>query len=127
MEATSLDYQTLRNYAWVAGRFPAPRRRDNLSFQHHATIASLPEGIQDQWLDLASSRRWSITQLRSQVKAASGRSVARGPQRAATLQLAVAGQRHKRWEAAARKEHMSLTDWIVGVLDDKAVGLLDGM
>jgi hypothetical protein len=46
MTETSLDYQTLRNYAWVAGRFGAPRRRDGLSFQHHA-VAALPAAEQD--------------------------------------------------------------------------------
>jgi hypothetical protein len=42
LEQTSLDYQTLRSYAWVARRFPVSRRRDNLSFGHHAETAALP-------------------------------------------------------------------------------------
>src|SRR4051794_9657427 len=32
---TNLDYQTLRNYAWVARRFVPGRRREKVSFQHH--------------------------------------------------------------------------------------------
>ena len=44
---TGLDYQTLRNYAWVAGRFDLSRRRDKLSFGHHAELAALPEHEQD--------------------------------------------------------------------------------
>ena len=47
MTETSLDYQTLRNCAWVAGRFDVPRRRDALSFQHRAVVAALPEAGQD--------------------------------------------------------------------------------
>src|SRR5581483_2680626 len=47
MAETSLDYQTLRNYAWVARRFHPSRRRDRLSFQHHVTVAPLPESEQD--------------------------------------------------------------------------------
>ena len=39
VELTGLDYQTLRNYAWVAGRFELSRRRDTLSFGHHAGVA----------------------------------------------------------------------------------------
>src|SRR5688572_10717586 len=39
IELTSLDYQTLRNHAWVARRFPMSRRRDKLSFTHHAEVA----------------------------------------------------------------------------------------
>src|SRR5215469_9940452 len=32
IEQTSLDYQTLRNYAWVVRKFSLSRRRDRLSF-----------------------------------------------------------------------------------------------
>ncbi len=39
IEATDLDYQTLRNYAWVARNVDAGRRREELSFQHHAEVA----------------------------------------------------------------------------------------
>jgi hypothetical protein len=38
IEVTGLDYKTLRNYAVVARRFELSRRRDNLSFQHHAEV-----------------------------------------------------------------------------------------
>src|SRR6266536_1438757 len=41
IEQTGLDYQTLRNYAWVAGRFELSRRRDTLSFGRHAEAAAL--------------------------------------------------------------------------------------
>jgi hypothetical protein len=34
LAATQLDYQTLRNYAWVSRSVPLSRRRDTLSFQH---------------------------------------------------------------------------------------------
>jgi len=44
---TGLDYQTLRNCAWVAGRFELSRRRDTLSFGHHAELAALPGAEQD--------------------------------------------------------------------------------
>src|SRR6266702_976810 len=50
VERTGLDYQTLRNYAWVARRFELPRRRDTLTFAHHAEVASLPAPEQDFWL-----------------------------------------------------------------------------
>src|SRR6266545_6028251 len=36
IHAAGLQYQTLRNYAWVARRFELNRRRPKLSFQHHA-------------------------------------------------------------------------------------------
>ena len=53
MSAANLDYQTLRNYAWVARKVALDRRRDSLSFQHHAEVEKLPPDEQDQWLELA--------------------------------------------------------------------------
>lgn len=126
MEQTSLEYQTLRNYAWVARRFPVSRRRESLSFQHHATVASLPSEQQDRWLDLASSLHWSMAQLRAQVKAASGKAVSQRSQGPAVLQLALPGDRRGRWEAAALKQqHENLADWIMHVIDDMAAHILD--
>src|SRR3954451_24463303 len=69
LEVTDLDYQTLRNYAWVARRFPVSRRRDGLSFQHHAEVASLPEPEQDLWLKRADGAQWSKTELRRRIAA----------------------------------------------------------
>jgi hypothetical protein len=47
IEMTSLHYQTLRNYAWVARGFSLSRRRDTLSFGRHTEVAALPESEQD--------------------------------------------------------------------------------
>lgn len=54
MDATGLDYGTLRNAAWVASRFPLSRRRDNLSFAHHQAVAPLLPENQQRWLDAAA-------------------------------------------------------------------------
>jgi hypothetical protein len=48
VELTGLDYQTLRNYAMVARRFEMSRRRDKLSFQHHAELCALSNEVQDR-------------------------------------------------------------------------------
>lgn len=69
IEQTSLDYQTLRNYAWVARRFAMSRRRDTLTLGHHAEVAALPEPEQDFWLRKAEDHRWPVKQLRLQVRA----------------------------------------------------------
>src|SRR3954453_8704327 len=69
LEVTDLDYQTLRNYAWVARRFPVSRRRDSLSFQHHAEVAALPDPEQDLWLGRADTERWSKSELRRRIGA----------------------------------------------------------
>lgn len=69
IELTSLDYQTLRNHAWVARRFPMSRRRDTVSFTHHAEVAALAEPEQDFWLSKAEEYAWSAKRLRREVKA----------------------------------------------------------
>ncbi len=68
IKQTSLDYQTLRNYAWVARRFSLSRRRDALSFGHHAEVASLSEPEQDFWLRKAETLGWSTSRLRREVR-----------------------------------------------------------
>ncbi len=68
IEETSLDYQTLRNYAWVAKRFTMPRRRDSLSFGHHAEVAARAEPEQDYWLRKAEEFAWSRNRLRIEVR-----------------------------------------------------------
>lgn len=69
IKQTSMDYQTLRNYAWVARRFSLSRRRDRLSFGHHAEVAGLPAPEQDFWLRKAEEKTWSRNRLRREVRA----------------------------------------------------------
>ncbi|MER8225590.1 LmbU family transcriptional regulator [Streptomyces sp. NPDC094143] len=69
VERTGLDYQTLRNYAWVARRFEHHRRRDSLSFAHHAEVTSLPPHEQDHWLHEADRLKWSRNELRRALRA----------------------------------------------------------
>ena len=49
-------YQTARNAAWVCATFEPSRRRDNLTFKHHAEVASLPADEADTLLDWAQER-----------------------------------------------------------------------
>jgi hypothetical protein len=67
---TGLDAKTLRNIAYVASRFQLSRRRDNLSWTHHAELAALSPEQQDQWLDRALVLRLSPGDLRIEVRAA---------------------------------------------------------
>jgi predicted DNA binding CopG/RHH family protein len=69
IERTGLDYQTLRNYAWVARRFEQHRRRDSLSFAHHAEVTRLSPPEQDYWLRKAEQQKWSRNELRRAVRA----------------------------------------------------------
>jgi hypothetical protein len=59
------DRRTLENYASVAKRFPISRRRDLISFKHHAELVALPEAVQNELLDwCARPQRPSVRELR---------------------------------------------------------------
>lgn len=65
---TGYDEQTLRNFAYVSGRCEFSRRRENLSWSHHAEVAPLEPAQQDRWLEDAATGRWSVRQLRERVR-----------------------------------------------------------
>ncbi|HBF79206.1 MAG TPA: antibiotic biosynthesis protein [Streptomyces sp.] len=119
MKETLLDYQTLRNYAWVARKFVPQRRREDLTFQHHMEVASLPEDQQDHWLDFAVRLKWSKSELRRQIKASTAPDDPPG-RAEVSLNLRLEETRVKRWELAARRNSTSLTEWISAVLDSAA-------
>jgi hypothetical protein len=65
-----LDEGTLEVYSWVAGRFTHSRRRENLSFSHHALLAAWgSDSEQDEWLDRAEAEGWSRDEFRSVLRA----------------------------------------------------------
>ena len=120
LDATQLDYQTLRNYAWVARWFEASRRRSSLSFQHHAEVAALPEPDQEVWLQRAGRSRWSRNELRRQLSSArrASRAVSEGPP--VVVRIHVAAPREQRWRDAAIAAEQDLVDWIAAAADDAA-------
>ena len=121
---TSLDYQTLRNYAWIAKKFKISRRRPSLSFQHHVEVAALPEPDQDKWLDMAERFNWSRNRLRRELKSAYSSQPARVME-ASQVQLRVAVDCQKRWEMAAERTGATLIEWIIGALNHAALTALD--
>lgn len=128
VEESSLDIQTLRNYAWVARRFPVSRRRDRLSLQHHAEVAALPEHEQMLWLDRAERFNWSRNRLRGQIKAhraaalaASGRTAEAAGQKA-VIQIDVPAEVEQSWRNAARRMNRSVEEWARLILDQVATG-----
>jgi hypothetical protein len=126
IKAVSLDYQTLRNYAWVARRFDIGRRRDRLSFQHHAEVAALAVEDQEKWLDRAVESTWSVKHLRAQVKGE--RTEGRGQRPGLLLpRIEVARARFQRWQAAAENSGADLDHWMVSMLDRAAAQVLDGL
>jgi hypothetical protein len=65
---TGYDVQTLMNIVYVASKFEISRRRENLSWSHHETVAPLEPDEQDHWLDLATSRKLSVSDLRLELR-----------------------------------------------------------
>jgi hypothetical protein len=124
LEATSLDYQTLRNYAWVARTFPLSRRRDRLSFQHHAEVAALPEPQQDLWLMRAERSRWSRNELRRQLRAMRGLQQRLDGREAVVLRVPVTSDREQRWRRAAAARDERLADWLSRAADAAADSVL---
>lgn len=119
IERTALDYQTLRNYAWVARKFPAPRRRQELSFQHHQEVAALPPDQQDLWLDRSVEHGWSKAELRRRLRADAAGGVL--PSRGGTrLSVEIPEERLTVWRQAAEKEDKEVADWLVAVADRAA-------
>jgi len=120
VDTAGLDYQTLRNYAWVARSFASWRRRRGLSFQHHAEVASLPSEEQDRWLDAAERDRWSRNVLRRELQRS--RSGPAAPQQPVLPKVSVGADRVARWRRAAEVLDTPFDRWIVEALDRAAAG-----
>jgi hypothetical protein len=121
---TPLSYQTLRNYAWVARRFPLSRRRDSLSFQHHAEVTGLPEADRDLWLQRAERMRWSRNELRRRLSAARQAERA-GCGHGEVMRIELTGDRHEQWQRAAAATDQPLVDWLFEVVDAAAASVVD--
>jgi hypothetical protein len=67
---TGYDVQTMMNMVYVASRFDISRRRENLSWSHHETIASLGPEEQDYWLDRVAALQLSVSDLRVELRSA---------------------------------------------------------
>ncbi|GGN49324.1 hypothetical protein FHR83_008761 [Actinoplanes campanulatus] len=122
VETLGLEYQTVRNYAWVARRFPLARRRAALSFQHHAEVAGLPDEQQDRWLDQAEEGGWSRNELRRNLRATRNGGARR---LTAPLPRITTEEQRLRWQAAAERTKADFEQWIVQSLDDAADAVLD--
>jgi hypothetical protein len=70
MDQTGYEYQTIANVVYVAGKVDVSRRRENLSWTHHAEVAALPAGQQDEWLDKAEHEGMTTSRLRAALRAA---------------------------------------------------------
>jgi hypothetical protein len=120
---TSLDYGTLRNYAWVARKFPMSRRRDSLSFQHHVEVASLAEADQDIWLERAVRFKWSKAELRKRLRAGAEPQIRTA--NPAPLSFSIGSEQRQRWQEAADAAQCTLAEWVIQVADAAALCTAD--
>jgi hypothetical protein len=137
IQKTSLNYQTLRNYAWVARRFDLSRRRDSLSFGHHAEVAALERPEQDFWLRKAEEFGWSRNRLRLQVRTSlreresapsdghpddeppdvpPGNRIMPAPGLSGVV-LKLSGDQVARFKAMATALNLSLEEWAIHILE----------
>lgn len=70
-------YQTLADYAWVAGAIDFSIRNRKLSFSHHRQIAPLIPELQVLWLEYAATRstKLKLSALKEDMKLLAGRDV----------------------------------------------------
>lgn len=68
IESTGYSLQTLQNAQWVAGRIPDSRRRESLTFSHHAEVAGLKSEDQKEILEKAEKEKLSTRELRTATK-----------------------------------------------------------
>ncbi|WP_179120360.1 LmbU family transcriptional regulator [Streptomyces tsukubensis] len=124
IKSAGLQYQTLRNYAWVSRRFEFHRRRSALSFQHHAEVASLPVPEQEIWFDRAERNNWTTKQLRNAIGAARSDGGHDERQVEAKRQLSVPHSHVRCWHQAAQQAGSELEQWMLTTLDNAAERIL---
>ena len=74
---TGLAVKTLQNAAWVAERIPPARRRGEIPFGHHASVAALPPAEADALLEEVAEESLSVTSLRERVRGITGKEPAK--------------------------------------------------
>jgi hypothetical protein len=65
---TGYDVASLRNMVWVASRFDLSLRSDTLTWSHHVLLAPLEPEEQRQWLKRANEERFSVADLRIELR-----------------------------------------------------------
>lgn len=68
VKLTGYDAQSLMNMVYVASRFEIYRRRENLSWSHHAALAALELDRQEHWLTRAEADKLSVADLRVELR-----------------------------------------------------------
>lgn len=120
IQSVGLQYQTLRNYAWVSRQFSHERRRPQLSFQHHAEVAAFPLEEQNSWLDQAEQMMWTTKQLRASIRDERTGGESEPEVAAVITRIRVMDSRLVRWRMAANQSGIEFENWIMVMLDRAA-------
>lgn len=68
LEVLPFTYSTITHDKWVAQQIESCRRRQNLSWSHHATVAPLELEQQEELLAEAEKEGWTRAELRRRIK-----------------------------------------------------------
>ena len=68
-EESGLNKQTLKDYKWVSDTIEPSLRKDDLTFNHHKSVALLPKEQQQEVLQKASDEKLTVRETRDLVKA----------------------------------------------------------
>jgi hypothetical protein len=68
IDETHYNIKTLQNFMWVSDRVRPNGRWENLSFDHHSSVAGLDPQLHDEWLSRAAEGGWSCRRLREEIR-----------------------------------------------------------
>ncbi len=80
---TGYDRATLRSLAWIASKVDASRRNEKLTWDHHVLVASLDPAEQEYWLTRAAEERFSVADLKLELRTRRGGAQERGADKGA--------------------------------------------
>lgn len=105
-----LAYQTLANIQWTAGKFDdVSRRKEKLSFTHHAAVAALPAADADALLSDAEEQGWSSYTIREHAQDRTAANDGEDP--------AAARARRALARAAEAVTRLNVEDWAEAVVN----------
>ena len=107
LDRLKLKYQTLANQTSVARNVESSRRREDLSWSHHAEVASLDGDDQERILDDAFRHGYSVRELREIVRAHKGTDKAPAPH----LTVKAVGELYAICAAEAERRGTNPADW----------------
>lgn len=110
------ERKSLRNVASIARSVEPSRRRDNLSFSHHAEVAALDPEWQTVWLDDAESHGWSTRELRARISEWRGN----GAARIDALTIRAVAELHDLCVRAAARVGLDPSEWAKQTLEHAA-------